>query len=148
MLTVTHRTPAAPADVWAVVADGWTYPSWVVGASRMRAVSADWPQVGATLHHSAGTWPALLDDTTTVREMVPAERVVLRAEGGPVGSAVVDLTLTPDGTGTQLAIREDAVSGPGSLVPTPVRQALIAPRNRETLRRLALMAERATTPTG
>jgi hypothetical protein len=51
-----RRTTSATADrVWNVLADGWTYPSWVVGAARMRAVGADWPTVGAELHHSLGS---------------------------------------------------------------------------------------------
>jgi hypothetical protein len=33
-------------------------------------------------------------------------------------------------------IREDAVSGPGMLVPVLLRQLALAPRNRESLRRL------------
>ena len=49
-----RRTTASPDDVWAVLADGWSYPLWVVGASRMRAVSADWPQPGAKLHRDDG----------------------------------------------------------------------------------------------
>ena len=33
------RTVDAPAEaVWAVLADGWLYASWVVGASRVREV--------------------------------------------------------------------------------------------------------------
>ena len=28
----------APEDVFRVLADGWLYPSWVVGASRIRSV--------------------------------------------------------------------------------------------------------------
>src|SRR3954449_5936553 len=32
----------------------------------MRAVSSDWPAVGATLHHSLGSWPLLIDDTAHV----------------------------------------------------------------------------------
>ena len=27
-----------PSAVWAVLADGWLYPVWVVGAARMREV--------------------------------------------------------------------------------------------------------------
>ena len=57
---------ASPERVWEVLADGWTYPLWVVGASRMRAVDENWPEVGARLHHSVGTWPVLLDDYTEV----------------------------------------------------------------------------------
>ena len=40
-----------------------------------------------------------------------------------------------------MSITEDAVTGPGRLVPMPVRQATILPRNREALRRLAYVAE-------
>ena len=36
---------------------------------------------------------------------------------------------------------EDVVSGPAHLVPAPLRAVAIAARNRETLRRLALLAE-------
>ena len=54
----------SPEKVWEVLADGWLYPVWVVGASRMREVDDHWPAEGAKLHHSVGTWPALLDDTT------------------------------------------------------------------------------------
>jgi hypothetical protein len=36
---------------------------------------------------------------------------------------------------------EDAVAGPGKLLPQPLRQLVIVPRNRETLYRLALLAE-------
>jgi hypothetical protein len=38
-------------------------------------------------------------------------------------------------------MREDAVSGPGKLVPRPLRQLAIGGRNTETLRRLAYIAE-------
>ncbi len=34
-----HRDVAAPAAaVWGVLADGWLYANWVVGASRVRSV--------------------------------------------------------------------------------------------------------------
>jgi uncharacterized protein YndB with AHSA1/START domain len=36
-LTVTRDCSAAPEQVWAVIADGWTYSQWVVSNSRMRA---------------------------------------------------------------------------------------------------------------
>ena len=38
---------ADPAQVYAVLADGWLYPLWVVGATHMRQVDAHWPAVGA-----------------------------------------------------------------------------------------------------
>jgi hypothetical protein len=43
-------------------------------------------------------------------------------------------------------MREDAKSGPISLVPQVARQLAIAPRNREATLHLALIAERSTSP--
>lgn len=147
MHTEQRRTTATPDQVWAVLADGWTYPCWVVGASRMRAVSADWPAVGARLHHSVGSWPALLDDETEVRECEVGRRVVLLAKARPVmGVATVEITLEPQDGGTLISMREDASQGPGRFVPRPVRQAGIARRNHEALLRLTLLAERRTSP--
>lgn len=51
------------------------------------------------------------------------------------------LAATPDG-GCEITMREDVVAGPARLLPRSVRQALITPRNAETLRRLSLLAER------
>ena len=46
-----------------------------------------------------------------------------------------------NGPHSRVLIREDAVDGPGTLVPKPLRQLGIVPRNREALRRLAFLAE-------
>lgn len=146
MRTVRRTTSASPEAVWGVLADGWTYPSWVVGASRMRAVSPDWPRLGATLHHSVGSWPLVRDDETRVQDVEEGRRLVVEAHAQPAGSAAVEIVLVPDGEGTTVEMREDAVSGPSLLVPEPVRQAAIAVRNREALRRMTLLAERADDP--
>src|ERR1043165_7866722 len=63
MSTNKRLVDATPDQVWSVLADGWLYPLWVVGASRMREVDDEWPEPGARLHHSVGTWPLLIDDT-------------------------------------------------------------------------------------
>lgn len=88
-------------------------------------------------------WPVLIDDSTEVLSSDPARELFLKARGWPAGEAQVRLTLVPDGDGTEIRIVEDAVSGPGRLVPPPVRHALIAWRNTESLRRLAFLAENA-----
>ena len=133
---------ASPDDVWKVLADGWLYPLWVVGASRMREVDDHWPEVGARLHHSVGAWPALIDDTTSVTVCRPGAELGLRARAWPTGEAGVTLHLEAHEAGTRVSIDEDAVSGPGRLVPPPVRAPLISWRNVEALRRLAYLAER------
>ena len=137
-----RRVEATPDQVFAVLADGWLYPVWVVGASRMREVDDAWPAEGARLHHSFGVWPMVIDDETRLLEWQPSTRAVLEAEGWPLGTARVVLTVEPDGpTGCQVRLAEDASRGPGKLMPKPVRQALILKRNTETLRRLAFLAE-------
>jgi hypothetical protein len=124
-----------------VLADGWLYPSWVVGASRMRDVDRSWPAPGSQLHHSVGLWPLLLDDRTEVIGSIPQEELRLRAHGWPAGAAEVLIRLTPVEDGTEVTMEEDAVQGPARLVPGPLRQVGMIPRNREALRRLAFLAE-------
>lgn len=142
MSTNTRLVHATPEQVWEVLSDGWLYPLWVVGASRMREVDDHWPDVGAQLYHSVGTWPLLIDDTTEVLEATPGLMLTLRARGWPAGEAQVTIRLAALGTETEVTIEEDAVSGPGRLIPKPARDVPLAWRNTETLRRLAYLAER------
>ncbi|MBR7741793.1 SDR family NAD(P)-dependent oxidoreductase [Phycicoccus sp. BSK3Z-2] len=137
------RTVAASAEtVWEVLADGWQYSTWVVGAARVREVDAGWPNAESRVHHSVGPWPAMLSDVTVAEEAHPPHHLVLRARGWPAGEATVEIDVVPDGPRTcTVSIGEDAATGPGRLVPLPLRQLAILPRNRETLRRLGLLAE-------
>ena len=141
MATNTKIVRTSPDKVWDVLTDGWLYPLWVVGATRMRAVDADWPAVGSKLHHSVGVWPLLIDDNTEVLECEPGTLLRLRARGWPVGEAEVVHQAERLGGETLVEITEDAVSGPGTLVPEPAEGLRIKVRNVETLRRLALLAE-------
>lgn len=140
--SITWETSATTDEVWAVLADGWSYAGWVVGASRIRKVDVRWPAAGSRIHHSAGCWPVLLNDETTVLESEPGRRLVLQAEGWPFGEATVDLSLEPRGSGSRIVMREDVTKGPGRVVPKALRQLALQPRNRESLRRLAFLAER------
>ena len=138
---ITRRVHAPAKDVWSILADGWLYATWVVGASRIRQVEPEWPHPGSRLHHSFGVWPALIDDHTEVLTCDPGQ-LLLKARGWPAGEAHVRVKVTDNGHhGSIVGIMEDAVSGPGRLIPRPARQLLIAPRNTEALRRLALIAE-------
>ncbi len=132
---------ASPQDVWDVLADGWLYPLWVVGATRVREVDDSWPERGSRIHHSVGLWPLLINDHTEVVEVVPGRSITLRARAWPVGEAHVDIGLTPSGPRTEVEMEEFAVAGPGVLVPPPVQGLSLKWRNREALRRLAFLAE-------
>jgi uncharacterized protein YndB with AHSA1/START domain len=146
MFTVTRQVDAPPERVWAVLENGWTYPSWVVGASRMRAVDAQWPAPGSKLHHSAGVWPAVVNDETLVLECDPGRRLRLQAKGWPAGEATVEVRLEPQGSGTLVTMTEDVTRGPSKLVPQFIRQPAIGLRNTETVRRLAYIAEGRSNP--
>jgi len=139
---VTRSINAPPEAVWAVLADGWLYANWVVGASRIRDVEPEWPRTGSRIHHSFGLWPLLIDDHTRVLESVENKEMLLVARGWPAGEAHVRITLAAERANhTSVSIVEDATAGPGKLIPQAVRQLVIGPRNKETLQRLALLAE-------
>ncbi len=144
MNPVSAEFACPPDRVFAVLADGWLYPTWVVGASRMRDVDDHWPEVGAVLHHSVGAWPALLDDTTSVVEWSPPTHMVLEARAWPIGTALVKLSVEASSAGCVVTMEEDALEGPARLMPKPIRAAAIKLRNVETLKRLAYIAENRT----
>ena len=148
MATVTRAMRCPPQAVLDVLSDGWTYATWVVGTSRLRSVDASFPAPGSQIAHSFGVWPAVIDDVTIVLAWRPDRGIELQARGWPMGEARVRIEVLPRGDGCSVRIVEDAVRGPGLLLPKPVRTALLVPRNTETLQRLAHLAEGRSTPTG
>jgi hypothetical protein len=150
-MAVVEKHVRCPAEsVLAVLRDGWSYAAWVVGASRIRSVDEAWPQPGSTIHHSAGAWPLVINDSTVSRSWDGGGRLELQARGWPLGEARIRIEVLPDADGRGCTIRmaEDAVRGPGTLMPKPLRDAVLVPRNRETLQRLALLAEGRGAATG
>jgi uncharacterized protein YndB with AHSA1/START domain len=146
MATVSAHIKASPADVFAVLADGWTYTQWVVGTSHMRAVDPHWPAEGSKLYHCVGVWPVAIRDHTEVKASEQDKRLLLRARGWPVGEAEIELVLTPEGGGTRVDIREEGTEGAGHLLRNPVGDGLIYRRNVESMARLAALVERRTIP--
>lgn len=132
----------APADeVWAVLADGWTYANWVVGTVKIRDVEVGWPEVGRKLHHAVGVWPLLLQDETEVVACEPERRLQLQARGWPLGEAMVEVLLEPDGPRTRVQLHEEPTHGPGALLHNRVLDKLVDKRNEETLDRLRRLVE-------
>ncbi|WP_182045286.1 SRPBCC family protein [Curtobacterium sp. ME26] len=144
---IMHCTPE---QVFDVLRDGWLYPTWVVGASRMRGQDPAWPAVGSELHHSFGIWPFVIDDTTTVLEVDEPRRLVIEARGWPFGEARVEVDVESHPRGCRVTLREEFVRGAVSLVPGFLAQPGIWIRNHEGIRRLRWIAEgrAAVTPRG
>ncbi|GIF39818.1 polyketide cyclase/dehydrase/lipid transport protein [Actinoplanes xinjiangensis] len=144
MAIVTRTVQAPPDQVFAVLADGWTYSDWVVGTVHIRDVEPDWPAPGSKLHHKAGPWPLSLHDESTVLACAPGRSLRLNAGLWPLGAAEVDIRLTPvgDGGATRVEIEEDFTEGPLRWARNKLNDLLLHRRNVETLRRLADIAER------
>lgn len=142
MIEVSRDAPTSPDNVFAVLADGWSYAGWVVGNSHVRDVDPGWPAVGTRIHHSAGFWPLQMPDTTSVLSVQPGRLLELEAHLLRFGDAVIRLTLTPtaDGRETHIVIEEQAVRGPIAQIPVAVQALYLRPRNVETLSRLADLA--------
>jgi uncharacterized protein YndB with AHSA1/START domain len=143
-MTVTREVAATRDRVWDVLADGWSYAGWVVGNSRIRGVSANWPAPGSRILHSIGTWPAVINDETVVESSEVGHKLVLLAKVRPAAKARITLELTDlPGGGCRVAMSEVAVSRPLRWVPDRLQLLGVAPRNRECTWRLAMIAQRA-----
>ena len=130
---------AAPADVWAVLADARTYEHWVVGCDEIRGVEGDWPEVGSHFFHTVGVGPVKTSDSTKVLECEPERRLVLEARARPAGVAKVifDLDAVEGATQTEVTIEEFPIEGVAKAIDNPIQDGAIKVRNVETLRRLA-----------
>ncbi|SHF70913.1 Polyketide cyclase / dehydrase and lipid transport [Jatrophihabitans endophyticus] len=147
MATNEIEIAVGPDEVFAVLADGWTYTNWVVGTSHMRAVESTWPAPGSRLHHAAGSWPLALRDETEVAELEVGRRLVLIARGRPAGTARIVIELAAVGPSrTHVTMHETPVDGPGRWLHNPVSEAVLVRRNTESLARLAALCERRTSP--
>ena len=150
MTAVARRTVEAPAvHVYDVLADGWSYAAWVVGASRVRDVDEAWPAEGSQIHHSVGAWPALINDRSTVVACEPERSVELDVAVLSLGRGRVVLTIEPLGADRcEVEMREHMYEGLLSKVPDAVIDPLLYHRNVESLRRLAAIAEGRGAATG
>lgn len=127
---------ATAAEIMAVLLDPSRYANWVVGAKHVRRIDADWPAVDSAFHHTVGVGPLTTQDRTVVRERSDT-RLVLDANAWPFGRATVDLTLLPEaGGGTRVVMVETPTAGPAALLPEPLADATIHPRNDLSLARL------------
>jgi hypothetical protein len=142
VIEVSRDAPTSPDNVFAILADGWSYAGWVVGNSHVRDVDPGWPAIDTRIHHSAGFWPLQMEDTTSVVSVQPGRSLELEAHLLRFGDAIIRFTLTPiaDGRETHILMEEQAVRGPIAQIPVPVQDAVLRPRNKETLSRLTDLA--------
>lgn len=141
MAVVSKEIEAPRADVFAILADGWLYASWVVGAAHIRGVDEGWPDAGCRIHHNIAPWPLRLSDATVVRAVDAPRLLELDAWAWPFGAARVRLELEELGPRrTRVRMTEHVSSGPAKIVPGVVQDMFLTPRNNEALDRLSDLA--------
>ena len=130
-----------PERVFAVLADYRGYGDWVVGSRFMRGADPGFPAAGTRFHHQVGVGPLHINDHTTVLEGDQPRKLVLRAKARPLGTAIVDLTIEPEGEGSRGTLREDPGDKLTAFVFNPLTHLLVRGRNTESLDRLKRLAE-------
>ena len=116
-MAVTRDVAATRQRVWDVLADGWTYSGWVVGNSRIRAVSSNWPAPGSRTCILSGGWPTVINDETAVESCVSGEELVLLAKVRPAAEARIRMRLSNMPGGCRVEMAEVAVSRPLRWIP-------------------------------
>jgi uncharacterized protein YndB with AHSA1/START domain len=132
---------APPERVFAVLADWRSYGDWVVGSRLMRGADPGFPAAGTRFHHQVGWGPLHLNDHTTVLEVDQPRKLILKAKARPLGTAVVQMDMKPDGGGTHVTMREDPGDTLTAFVFNPLTHLLVRGRNTESLERLKRLAE-------
>ena len=141
MATTSTHVDAPPERVFAVLSDPRSYGYWVVGSKEIRHWDPDFPAKGTSFHHTFLIGPVSIRDSTTVLEVNPPRRLLLRARARPTGIAHVALDLEPSDGGTKVSISEWPVEGLPACLHNKLQDKLIELRNVESLRRLKRLAE-------
>lgn len=113
---------ATPEQMWAVLADGWSYDQWVVGTTDIRRVDPGFPAEGTSLDYTVGRSPLRMKDRTTVRIAEPLRRLELEANARLVGTARIARTRAEPLGGRQYPLTRWRAAKPTGRVtrrPTP-----------------------------
>ena len=142
MATNEKLIDAPIENVFTVLADPESYSHWVVGSNKIREYDAEWPDEGATFHHTQGKWPLTVDDTSSVVEVEADRRLVLEVRTRPFVVAKVDLELSPaEGGKTRVRMTERPIGGWVKPIYNPLLDLATYLRNAVGLDRLARLAE-------
>lgn len=127
--------PVPPAAVYAVIEDPATYPDWLVGADRIRAIDPAFPDAGTTFDHSVGPGgPITIDDQSESIKAEPNRLLVLRVHARRFHARVeFELCPRPDG-GTDMTLREQPIGLFAKV--TPVLRPSLYARNLQSLKQL------------
>lgn len=142
MSTVARDVRADLDDVWAVLSDATTYGDWVVGTSRTEPLDAAFPAPHSRLRYQVLRRPLAVRGETEILELDRPRTVLMEAKAPPLGTIHIRISTTATTNGdTHVALEEHPRTGLVRWAHNPVLDLLVAARNKETLRRLARLAE-------
>jgi uncharacterized protein YndB with AHSA1/START domain len=137
----SREIAASTADVYAVLIDPRSYPSWLAGAKEIREVDADWPAPGSRFHHRVRFGPITVADSTEMIAAQPCQRIELAVRARPFVSAIVTFALVGDDRRCMVSFEEEPrVRLVGNLV-RPVMDPVTHMRNHHSLKRLEQVAK-------
>jgi hypothetical protein len=127
--------PFTRSAVFGCLADPRSYPSWLVGAQRIRHVDGGFPAPGAKFDHSVGPSPQLtVDDHSRSIAVEDDRRLVLYVRAGLFRGKVEFVLETRSDNATEIVMRERLL-GPTAVV-APLLRPTLSARNRRSLQQL------------
>jgi uncharacterized protein YndB with AHSA1/START domain len=136
MSSVSRTFHRSLTEVYDLLIDPRTYPSWLVGASDIRDVDDDWPQVGSKFHHRVGVAPFTLADSTELIAYERPHKLRLAVRARPLISAVVTFELVGGTDRCVVTMEEEPAVRPIGNIVRPVMDPLTHLRNHLSLKRL------------
>lgn len=136
-----RRSIAADADkVWTVIADPTTYPTWLVGAQKVKAVDGDFPAPGSGFQHRSGLNDTVaISDSSTSLAAEPGRTLALKVRARPFFDGIVRFRLVPVKGGTEVVLDETPV-GPLKVL-SPLMGPFLNARNARSLENLRGVVE-------
>lgn len=134
-------TRCSPEEIFSHLVDCAEYPKWLLGASKIRRIEAEWPAVGSCFHHTIGHGPLRFRDRSEVIAVDPPHRLELHVRVTPLVQGRVTFTVRPCGDGALLTLQEEpAARLIGNLV-RPVLDPVTHLRNHRSLHQLAALMD-------
>lgn len=140
---VTNRLDirATPDEVFDVLADGWNYAAWVVGAKTIPHVDPGFPAAGSCFQNRVRNGFRGIDGVTEVVTANRPRTLRLRASVGRVAAADISFELEPISGGTSVTMHESPIGDRPFSVIGRRSAPLLRVRNAECLWRLKCVVE-------
>ena len=142
MAYVSREFDAPSAEVFAILVDPATYPSWLIGAQAVPSIDASWPKPGSRFRHRVGVGPLTIPDSTEAVAVEPGSMLRLRVRARPFIAGLVTFRVIGDGDCCVVTMEEEPARRLIGNVVRPVLDPVTHVRNHRSLRRLGEFVRR------